>query len=291
MLPTFIVIGAQKSGTSSLFAYMRTHPEVQVASEKEPKYFVKERAWSRGRTWYESLFDSAVPRQARGEFTPEYTTFPIYAGVPGRMAALVPEVRLIYLMRHPIRRMVSSYRHGLWAGVEVRPLRQALLEDARYIYPSMYALQVEQYLEHFPRSQILLVTAEDLRVRRVESLRRIFSFLDVDPDWIPPNVDETFNTSEGRTRPRRWARLVGDAMVRLGEDRRMPAVVERGLARVADHPVARAPIGSADLDLDDDTAQDLSACLRRDLRELKTFMDPSFDAWGLLTGSEAPGRS
>src|SRR5437016_1007207 len=108
-MPSFIVIGAQKAGTTSLDSYLRTHPQVAMSSVKETNFFVEERAWGKGRRWYEGLFDAAGTATAVGEASPTYSMFPLFAGVPERMARLLPEARLIYLVRDPIERIRSAY--------------------------------------------------------------------------------------------------------------------------------------------------------------------------------------
>lgn len=285
MLPTFIVIGARKSGTSSLWRYMAGHPDVFVPEhEKEPKYFVEERGWPRGQAWYESLFAAAGAEQARGEFSTDYTVFPLYAGVPARMKELLPDVRLLYVMRNPLDHLRSAYRYSRWEGWETRPIREALLLDARYLYECQYALQIEQYLEFFPRSQMLLLTSEDLRARRQETLRSIFEFVGVDPGWVPPNIDEEFNRSEGRLVPRPWARKVGSVLMRPRVASRMPVSAAELIERVNRGPLFAQELTDDDLAMDDDLRARVVGFLRPDLERLTAIMGPSFACWDLLSG-------
>ena len=285
MLPTFFVIGARKSGTTSLWRYMQGHPGIFVPeNEKEPKYFVEERGWQRGQEWYESLFAGAPEGSARGDLSTDYSIYPVYSGVPKRIAALIPDARLIYVMRDPIEHMRSAYAYSLWLGTESRPIREALLLDARYSYECLYALQIEQYLEHFPLSQMLLLTAEDLRFERRETMRRIFSFIGVDPDLCPDNVDEEYNVSRGRRAPRAWARLAGDVLIRSGAADRVPPGIERAIGRVNRSKLFARDVREEELQVDDDLRSRLAAVLRRDLSALRAFMGPSFTCWGLLDG-------
>ncbi len=281
MLPTFIVIGAQKAGTSSLWEYLNEHPDVFVTLDKEPKFFVKERGWERGLLWYEGLFDTAGAAKARGEFSTDYTCFPIYSGVPARMASLVPDVKLIYLMRNPLERMRSAYAYGLWQGTETRTIGEALRVDARYHIQSQYALQIEQYADRFSPSQMLFVTSEDLRQQRRETMSRIFSFIGVDPTFVPANLVEDFNTAQGRTRPRPWARHLGDAIIKTHLDEHMPSSLESVIGRIGNHALARTDIHPSDVEVPDDLADALVRYLRHDLASLRNFMGPSFDCWGL----------
>ena len=97
MLPTVIVIGAAKCGTTSVHEYLDDHPEVAMSAEKELNFFVEEKNWPRGIAWYESQFDPDAP--VRGESSPTYTAYPEYHGVPERIRSVVPDAKLIYLVR------------------------------------------------------------------------------------------------------------------------------------------------------------------------------------------------
>jgi hypothetical protein len=182
-LPNFVVIGAMKAGTVSLRHYLDEHPDVYVGSGGrfgEPNFFVAEHNWQRGRGWYESLFDCAGAATAIGECSPSYTWAHVYRGVPGRMAQLVPQARLVYLVRDPIARMQSMYMHQVSAGRERRRPQAALLDD-RYLWPSRYGFQLAAFLDHFDRSQLLVIASEVLRDQPSEALSAVFGHLGVDP--------------------------------------------------------------------------------------------------------------
>src|SRR5436190_12136822 len=101
MLPHFVVIGAMKAGTTSLWHYLRAHPRVYMPRIKELRYFQKGGALSRGLAWYEAQFAAAEPGQLAGEASPGYTKYPHQTGVPERMAAVIPDARLVYVVRDP----------------------------------------------------------------------------------------------------------------------------------------------------------------------------------------------
>ena len=162
MIPTFIVIGAGKAGTTSLWAYLQEHPQVFMSARKELDFFTTEHNWHRGLEWYESHFADAGTAKAHGEVSGNYTNWPDYVGVPERMASVVPGARLVYVVRHPIDRMVSGYRYLRARGLEARPMAQAFRERPMYTNASSYATQIEQFLEHFPRDQLLVIVSEHL---------------------------------------------------------------------------------------------------------------------------------
>jgi hypothetical protein len=182
-LPTFVVIGAMKAGTVSLRHYLDEHPGVFLGGSGgfgEPNFFIAEHNWRRGRGWYESLFDGAGRAAAIGECSPSYTWAHVYRGVPERMARVVPQARLVYVVRDPVARMQSMYMHQVSAGRERRRVEMALLDD-RYLGPSRYGFQLAAFLDHFDRSQVLVVASEVLRDRPGEALSAVFSHLAVDP--------------------------------------------------------------------------------------------------------------
>lgn len=167
MLPNFVVIGTTKGGTTSLYEYLRTHPDIFLPATKEPRFFTVEDNWHRGVEWYKSNFDAAAGETAVGEVSPCYTLYPALSGVPERMARLIPNARLVYVVRQPIERMCSHYLEHVAHGRQRRPITEALWEDQRYIYGSCYTLQIERFLEYFPREQLLVVTTEAfVHVRR-----------------------------------------------------------------------------------------------------------------------------
>jgi hypothetical protein len=194
-LPNFLVIGAFKSGTTSLFEYLRSHPQVYMPEAKELGFFVAEHNWGRGLGWYRDQFRPAGAALAIGEASPAYSCHPLYAGVPARIASTLPGARLVYLVRHPVARMRSHYLHRVANGYEDRPFRRAVLETPAFIELSRYATQLERYLDYFDRAQILVVSREALLSDRRRTVRRVFEFLGVDPAWLPPNVEQELNAS------------------------------------------------------------------------------------------------
>jgi len=277
-LPTFLIIGAQKCGTSSLWAYLRQHPQVFVPSVKELNFFSKPGDDVDLET-YSRWFADAAGAAAIGEASPNYTMFPTTGDVAAKIARVLPDVRLIYLMRDPVERIRSAYHHRLAGGTEHRRVRAALRADPTYLQVSMYATQVEQYLRWFPRSQLLLLAAEDLKRHRAATLSSVLSFIGLDPEWQPADLDTEHNTSAQKaTAPRAFTRVLGDALIRSGAVKFAP----RRIGKVSEHSVMRRPIRPSDTALSDGLREELINALRPELERLTLLMPPSFDAWGLL---------
>ncbi|HEY1449592.1 MAG TPA: sulfotransferase [Solirubrobacteraceae bacterium] len=208
-LPTFVVIGALKCGTTSLQHYLVQHPEVQMPARKETNFFSGEpegAPYAKGHKRvaslreYEALFDPAA--SARGEASPNYTAHPVRRDTAKRMWEAVPEARLVYLVRDPVQRTLSHFHHRVSVEAERRPLREAFadLSDTRSIYTcaSRYAMQLEQYLSYFPQEQLLVVDQADLRSNRAQTLAEIFAFLSVDHSFNSERFEEEVNTGRER---------------------------------------------------------------------------------------------
>jgi sulfotransferase family protein len=269
-LPTFLVIGAMKAGTTSLYEYVRSHPDVFMPSEKELDFFVAEKRWPRGLGWYSEQFAPGAGARARGEASTNYTKDPLFGGVAGRIASALPEARLVYLVRNPIERIRSQYLHSLSAGWERRPIDRAVLEEPQYVDVSRYAHQLERFLEHFSREQILVVHAEDLRNDRLGVVRRVFSFIGVDPGWTPAELDREYHPTGEKPLPRILSRLPGAALAA----RLAPAPVKRVLRTLL--PTAGDPATIAPA-----TEQRLREALRPDVERLRVWLGDEFDGWGI----------
>lgn len=216
-LPTFLIIGAPKTGTTSLHNYLARHPEIQMSPVKEPNFFaphldpVNERRRIGDLDRYSRLFDPAVA--VRGEASTPYAEYPLRQGVPERIKALIPDVKLIYVVRDPVARTVSHYNHLVASMGIGETLGEALsdLSDPRspWICASLYAMQLELYLRVFERDQVLVLDQADLLARRRDTLRQVFAFLSVDEDFDSPAFDEEFlKTSDRHAYPPGFARLI-----------------------------------------------------------------------------------
>ena len=277
ILPNFIVIGAQRCGTTTLWEHLRTHPQVFVAPEKELDFFIHYYNWSRGRSWYESRFDGAGDALAVGEVSPNYTNFPALYGVPERIASMVPDVRLVYVMRDPIARMASSYLVSLELGHEDRPIDQALVLTAAYQHMSMYAMQIEQYLKFFSREQLLLFTTEEFNADAGGAMSRVFRFLGVDDAWVPPRLGAELHRGADKRVPRSWARAVWRAMIAARR-----TVDPSYWRRPSLNRVLSREVRPEELRIDPQLRERLADVLRPDVRRLRQWMGPDFDGWGLL---------
>jgi len=196
-MPNLIIIGGLKCGTTSIHHYLGLHPQINMSKPKELNFFVKELNWDLGIPWYEGRFDGRFP--VRGESSPHYTNLPRYQGVAQRIHDNIPDAKLLYMVRDPISRILSHWRHATGAGYERRPMEEVLLrDDQTYVTRSMYWMQLQPYLELFPRERIEVITQEELRDDREGTMRRAFAYAGVDPGFHSEQFDREWEKSTAK---------------------------------------------------------------------------------------------
>jgi sulfotransferase family protein len=225
-LPDFLIIGAQKAGTTALYAYLRRHPAITGPSWKEVSYF--DRHFARGEAWYRGNFPNRVRSRGKlvGEASPSYVFHPLG---PERVKALVPDARLVALLRNPVDRALSHYHHEVALGREPLSFEDALdaeeerlrgEEDRLTAYPSYfsrawwshaykargrYAEQLERWLAVFPREQLLILPSEDLGDEPERTHARVLDFLGAAPhrlDAYPRVYERQYEAMDAETRER-----------------------------------------------------------------------------------------
>lgn len=220
MLPNAIVIGAQKCATTSLHWYLDEHPEISVARRKPLGFFVSKQDrthgnlpmnWERGADWYAA----ACPDEGkiRLESSPDYTNFPHYRGVPERMKSVVPDAKLVYIVRNPLDRLVSHWMHNYTGNLEDRSIEEIFraAPGSSYVTRGLYGMQLEQYPPHFDLDRVAIITTEGLRHDRRETLAAVFRFLGVDDGFW----SESYRVVRHRSADKRRNNRVGMAIDRL----------------------------------------------------------------------------
>ena len=232
-LPDFVIIGAQKCGTTSLYHFVAMHPAVVPAPEKELGYFTTKYRF--GKQWYRSNFPTNLSRRSfykktgqkllSGEASPLYLFYP---GVSGRMKGTLPDVKLIVILRNPVDRAYSNYHHTVREKWETLSFEKAIeLEEERcagereqmirdpdfvpvhykrhtYLAKGVYADQLENWFKHYSRKQFLILTTEDFRKNSQQTLDQVFDFLGLSPFKVENLTD----------------RNVGDYKKKMNEDTR-----------------------------------------------------------------------
>lgn len=233
----FLIIGAQKGGTTSLFEYMRTHPQIHMPAEKEVAFFSSR--YDRGWEWYTAKVLRNAPAAAVcGEASIEYMVGTPFSQVtrndggyrpnseeiptdletviPKRIRDCLPNVKLICILRDPVARAYSHYQMAVLDRLESRTFDGAVsalitpeaLNDARvartstngYIVNGEYHRILRGFSRVFPDDQLLVLFSDDLSREPASTLARVFAFVGVDPNVIPPNIGTKYRIAA--TEPR-----------------------------------------------------------------------------------------
>jgi Sulfotransferase domain len=282
-LPDFLVIGAMKGGTTSLYHYLSEHPQVHMSKVKEVDFFTSELNWDKGFDWYARQFADAGPTAKKGEASTSYTKFPRYSGVAPRIADHLPDAKLIYVVRDPMERIRSHYQHNVAIGEEQLPIESAIEKNPVYIDYSRYAMQLDQYLEHFPRDQVLVITSEALRSNRERTFKQVLAFIDVDPNAKVATLEREFYKTEERPAygpivggARRTLKKLFPKSVGLWRGRFLPDSVKRRIGKPAAEQ-ERITSGT----LPEDSRQHIATELHADVVRLRSFVASDFDGWGI----------
>jgi len=274
-LPTFILIGAMKCGTTSLHHYLGAHPQICVSDPKEPDFFLRRN--EKDLAWYRQCFQE--PAQAYGEASTNYTKYPAFQGVPGRMHRVLPDLKILYLVRDPIERAVSHYAHNRVAGRESQSVDEAFrpVEDSHYLQTSRYHFQLSQYLEHYPEEDVLVIESERLRADRLEVLQEIFAFLGVARNVEASAFEEEYHTTSGKLKPGVSTFLqetqFGRFLTSVGKALLPDVLLERGLEAF------RTDIERPTLS--ESTRERMRAYLQPDVAQLRRLTGKDFASWSL----------
>lgn len=221
-LPDFLIIGEAKTGTTFLYYLLTRHPYAEPAATKEVHYFDRRLKDFRGNLdWYRSQFPPPTWREGQRVITGEASPYYMYHPHAARRASeVVPEARIIALLRNPVDRAYSEYQHKVRAGNETLTFEEAVaseevriggererllaneragspsLRNFSYLSRGIYVNQLREWQRYFGQDQMLVLNSENLFERPVETLKRVVSFLEL-PEWEPENLED-LSTTESR---------------------------------------------------------------------------------------------
>ncbi len=269
-LPNFLIIGAMRSGTTSLAHYLAGHPDVFFSRPKELHFF--DSHYQRGVEWYRAQFAGAGSKRAVGEATPNYLH---HAQSIARMAEVVREARLLVVLRDPVDRAYSHYWHNRARGKEPLSFEAALAtEDRRlegddldrawysYLDRGRYLGQLRRVCEFFPRRALHVLLFEDLRDRPESTYRAACRFLSLDDEPVPASVGIPYN---------RFVQFRSPTLRRLGK--RLPDLARRALGRINMVQATQYPPMEAA------TRARLAGLFREDNARLADFLGRDLSVW------------
>lgn len=298
-MPNFLIIGAGKSGTTSLYHYLRQHPQVYMSPVKEPKFFAVEGkkldfrgpndeiSMNRGSITdinaYQALFRNVTNERAVGEASPLYLYSP---EAPGRIKHYIPEAKLIAILRDPVERAYSSFLQRVQKGQEpLGDFAQALQgEEARLRdnwaprwqskQIGFYYTHLKRYYDTFDAGQIRVCLYEDLRADPVALAQDVFRFLEIDDSFIP-DTSLRHNVS-GIPKSRALQALVSRPnMIKSVVKLLLPAGVRQHIAvSLQTRNIAEPPPP-----LDQDVRKELVGMYREDILKLEQLIGRDLSSW------------
>lgn len=213
MRPSFLIIGAMKAATTTLFRDLGANPEVFLPEDKEPDALATDDIFTdAGIKAYESLFANARPGQVCGEASTSYTKRPAYDGVAARARRVLgAELKLIYLVRDPVDRIISQHHHWLVYALAGPDIDREVRINPEYVAFSKYAWQLEPWLSHFPRGQILIIRFEDYLADRQATVDQVSRFIGTTPRGNRISPLRNYNPSDNRRIPTGYLRQFSEA--------------------------------------------------------------------------------
>jgi hypothetical protein len=200
--PTYLGIGAQKCASTWLHRILAEHPQVAVPEIKEVDFFSYH--YDHGYQWYERCFAGApASARARGEISPSYFADP---SVPARVARYLPGVKILLSLRDPVERALSNHRHEVRVGHLCGPdltFEAGLRNNPMYLEQGLYATHLRNWLNHFEKTDLLIVLMEDIEAAPMEICAAVYRFIGVDERFVPRSLSERQNPSFAS----RWAPL------------------------------------------------------------------------------------
>lgn len=202
--PHFIIIGGMKCATSTLHEQLALQPGFCMSEPKEPNFFSNDEEYAKGLDWYRALFAEAAPGDLCGESSTHYTKLPTYPHTVERLHGTFPDLKLIYVMRHPVDRLVSQYIHEWSQRVVSTDINTALDEFPEMLAYSEYHRQLQPFFATYGKANVLPVFFERMLAEPQAELERVCAFLGYPhkPHWQEDLGAQ--NVSRKRMRKSAW---------------------------------------------------------------------------------------
>lgn len=273
--PTFFVIGAAKCGTTSVCDLLAAHPDVFMSTPKEPQYYSRLTRYDDLRPWYDALFTGAEGFPAVGEGSTSYTHPHRIDFVVPRIREHHPDARLIYMVRHPVRRLESDWKMRLREDRVPTSIVDAVDVDASLVTFGLYWKHLSKYRDAFPDEQILVIFLEDFASRPGRELSRVYRHIGVDPSFVPDDPDRERNAASDYREDSLLAAALRELPGATKLRNALPAWADRLLKSALTRDFEAAP------DWDPAALEFVRGFFRDDSRRLLRYCGKPQDYWSL----------
>ena len=271
IFPDFIIVGAMRAGTTTLYNLLQTHPDISMSRKKETDFFVKSKNWKHGQGWYSQQFDAEKP--IRGEASPNYTKCTVFKGVPERIRELCPDVKIIYVVRDPVARAVSHFNHmqvhrpdKISPDGSIDEHHYQLLRDT-----SAYALQIKPYVSQFPRENILILDFDLLSSDVQGAMDKVCDFIDAKRLVVKEQVIKNSSAALNKI-PQYAISLSRHPLVQSIPPEMREWVKKRLVRRSSSRTLVK---------IDPEIPKRLKRDLQEDIIEFQTITEHRFPSWSL----------
>jgi hypothetical protein len=282
-LPTFIGIGAGKSGTTWLYSILNEHPEICMSSAKETLFFNS--YYQRGINWYSKFFKQCNCQNAIGEVS---NTYIFSSLVPARIYEFNSNIQLIATLRNPADRAFSHYlfhcRNAQFEGT----FEDAIAQKPDLIERGLYFHYLSNYLEYFQRKQLLILLFDDLKANPIALGQKIFNFLGVDPNWATPDLVQTQRLPASKPRNKVLAKIVKGTALMMRQSGLPQAVTT--ITKIKSSPIVNLLYKPYERNeypkMKPETRQKLNDYFRDDVRKLSPLVNRDLETLWLHSSDE-----
>lgn len=268
-LPTWIMIGAMKSATSSMHNYLAEHPQIATSTPKELDFFIEPKFSDKGLDWYRRQFADPADAVVAGESSVNYTKSHLFPGVPERMHRHVPDAKLIYVLRDPFVRLESEWIHSVGAGKWRGDFASAVQDPhtSLIVQTSRYWSQLSAFLDYYDAEQIKIMSYDKIASDPHAAVSDFLEFIGLDPEFDHPVIGRKIHPSSRKMRPNRLGLL-------FWEDRQRRRRMRKYLRRIVASPI-EAPVWDAR------DREAVTEVLRPEMAKIREFSGLDFPEWSI----------
>lgn len=264
-----------KCGTTSLHSYLGQHPEIFTSKIKEINFFNKEKNFQKGTESYKENF--CTSKKLKGEASQSYTRGHWFKDTPKRIHSVIPDVKLIYIVRDPVERIVSHYYESVSQGYDIpKDFVNYIIQnpDNNWVKTSSYYWQLEKYFSYFKKSQFLIITSEGLKNDRLNTLNKVFDFLEVKSI----NNVSLFENALNKRTEKKVHTGVFKALYNEKLNKIIPATLKK---RIMDSVMGRKVLFNdiKKITFTEQEKSKLRELLKTDVEKLKKFTGYEFEDW------------
>lgn len=292
-LPNFLIIGAHKAGSTSLYGYLKQHPDIFMCF-KEPRFFAHDVKYSKGLKYYSKFFAECKKETMIGEPSSVYSSYLYLEKIIKRIYKFNPKIKLIYILRNPISRTYSFYWWSIRMQAEFLSFEEALQQEETRIHKDdfglidpwsykrsgLYFSIIEKYLKYFPKENLKVILLDDLKSSAIKTCNEVFEFLNLKKFDVTILEDDKINKASlptnkfiqrNLTKPSTITFLISNILrYTLGTDKKMKLLefINKKTVKSFEYPP-----------MNESTFEYLVKYFKNDIKQLENFLNRDLSQW------------